>query len=190
MSNLQALGTYPLHGGCPCTHTRYTLSSAPLVVHACHCTHCQRETGTAFATNAFYEPDRVVVTLSTGETGSDAEAKLLRTTVPSLKGGANGQVMTRCPKCYGVLWSEYGSRLRVVRVGTLDGVINKAGDVVPVGGLKPDAHLFAGEGGSKHVWVNLDGEKVYESLGRKEEYWSQESLERWEVFVKNGARSK
>jgi hypothetical protein len=105
--------TYPLHGRCPCAHTSYTLSSAPLVVHACHCTHCQRETGSAFALNAFYEPDRIVTTLSTGETGAPAEEKLLRTTVPSENGGKQGQIMTRCPACYCVLWSGYGGRARL-----------------------------------------------------------------------------
>ncbi|XPS80856.1 hypothetical protein M3J09_012801 [Ascochyta lentis] len=35
---LQKANTYPLTGRCPCSHITYTLSSAPLIVHACHCT--------------------------------------------------------------------------------------------------------------------------------------------------------
>jgi hypothetical protein len=183
---LQPLGHYPLHGGCPCTHVRYTLTTAPMIVHACHCTHCQRETGTAFALNAFYEPDRVTPTLSTGESGPDAHAKLLRTSVPSLKGGEQGQVMTRCPRCYCVLWSNYpaGSALCVVRVGTVDGVVDAEGGYVAAGALRPDAHLFAE--GNRHAWLGLEGERVFETMGKKEDYWSEESLERFRMLMARG----
>ncbi|KAH7394060.1 Mss4-like protein [Phaeosphaeria sp. MPI-PUGE-AT-0046c] len=183
-STLRPINTYPMHGGCPCTFVRYTLSSAPLIVHACHCTHCQRETGSAFALNAFYEPDRVIPSLSTGASGPDAESQLLRVPVPSLKGGSEGQIMTRCPKCFTVLWSVYAPvrALRIVRVGTVDGVRGEQGKYVPCGGLRPDAHLFAGESGNRHAWVGLEGERVFETMGTKEEYWGEESLERWRVF--------
>lgn len=52
--------TYPVEGGCDCRHIRYRLSSAPLVVHCCHCRWCQRESGAAFALDAMYESDRLV----------------------------------------------------------------------------------------------------------------------------------
>src|ERR1700693_2409008 len=48
-----------MEGGCTCRQLRYRLSGQPLIVHACHCRWCQRETGTAFALNALYEADRV-----------------------------------------------------------------------------------------------------------------------------------
>src|SRR4029077_6828757 len=40
--------------GCTCRRVRYRLSGKPLIVHACHCRWCQRETGTAHALNALY----------------------------------------------------------------------------------------------------------------------------------------
>jgi len=40
-----------LEGGCTCRQVRYRMKGKPLFVHACHCTWCQRETGTVFATN-------------------------------------------------------------------------------------------------------------------------------------------
>ena len=52
-------GNSIMEGGCTCRQLRYRLSGTPLIVHACHCRWCQRETGTAFATNALYEADRV-----------------------------------------------------------------------------------------------------------------------------------
>jgi hypothetical protein len=52
-----------------------------------------------------------------------------------------------------------------------------------MGGLRPDAHIFVK---SKVDWVGLEGERVYEEMGKKEEYWSAESLERWRVFKEEG----
>lgn len=48
-----------LESGCDCGRVRYRLHGAPLVVHACHCRWCQRETGSAFALNAMIERDRL-----------------------------------------------------------------------------------------------------------------------------------
>jgi len=36
-------------GGCVCGAVRYRASGAPLVAQACHCTFCQRRSGSAFA---------------------------------------------------------------------------------------------------------------------------------------------
>ena len=42
----------PITGGCQCGALRYELSAAPLLVAACHCTNCQKISGSAFAVNA------------------------------------------------------------------------------------------------------------------------------------------
>lgn len=52
---------FPMEGGCSCGQTRYRLLRAPLVVHCCHCTACQRETGSAFAVNMMTEARHVVL---------------------------------------------------------------------------------------------------------------------------------
>ena len=52
----------PYEGGCTCRHVRYRMTGKPLFVHACHCSWCQRETGTVFALNAMIEADRVELT--------------------------------------------------------------------------------------------------------------------------------
>jgi hypothetical protein len=41
----------PLTGGCPCGAIRYEITAYPLLVYACHCTDCQRRSGSAFALN-------------------------------------------------------------------------------------------------------------------------------------------
>ncbi|KPK04973.1 MAG: hypothetical protein AMJ64_12510 [Betaproteobacteria bacterium SG8_39] len=38
-----------LEGGCQCGHVRYRISGAPDGLVVCHCSACQRQTGSAFA---------------------------------------------------------------------------------------------------------------------------------------------
>lgn len=42
-------------GGCACGRFRYRVTRPFLIVHACHCLHCQREVGGPYATNAIIE---------------------------------------------------------------------------------------------------------------------------------------
>jgi Glutathione-dependent formaldehyde-activating enzyme len=39
----------PLTGGCPCETVRFECTAMPLLVYACHCTECQRWSGSAFS---------------------------------------------------------------------------------------------------------------------------------------------
>lgn len=41
----------PLTGGCACGAIRYEITSFPLLLYTCHCTDCQRISGSAFALN-------------------------------------------------------------------------------------------------------------------------------------------
>ena len=153
--------TYPLEGGCACRHVRYRLTSAPLFVNCCHCTWCQRETGTAFATNAMIESGRVELT---------GEAPVVVVT-PSASG--QGQRIARCPDCQVAVWSNYGGgadRVRFVRVGTLDDP-----SVLP-----PDIHIFTT---SKQPWVVLpEGALVVEEYYDAAKVWPKESLERYQAL--------
>jgi len=66
---------------------RYRLTDAPLFVHCCHCTWCQRETGASFALNAMIETGRVQLLSGQPETVN----------TPSASG--QGQKIVRCPAC-------------------------------------------------------------------------------------------
>lgn len=50
-----------MEGRCTCGAIRYRIIQKPLFVHSCHCTWCQRESGTAFALNALMIVSRRVV---------------------------------------------------------------------------------------------------------------------------------
>ena len=151
-----------MDGGCACGAVRYRLNDAPMVVHCCHCTSCQTETGSAFVINAVIERDRV--TLLAGE----PEAVM----TPSDSG--RGQEIFRCPTCRVALWSHYSSRKAAfVRGGTLD-----APDAVP-----PDVHIFTR---SKLPWVRLpDDARAYEAFyADPGEVWSAEARARWKALMR------
>jgi hypothetical protein len=125
-------GTF-CEGGCTCRHVRYRMTTAPIVVHCCHCRWCQRETGSAFAINAVIEADRVQLI------SGDVDVVL----TPSQSG--RGQRIARCPHCRVAVWSHYpggGDVVRFVRVGTLDNP-----DLLP-----PDVHIFTT---TRQPWVVL-----------------------------------
>ncbi|MFZ6734563.1 GFA family protein [Undibacterium sp. Ji42W] len=148
---------FPLDGGCDCGHVRYRMITAPLIVHCCHCTWCQRESGAAFALNAMIESDRVIHT--------GAEPELMDT--PSASG--KGQKIARCPHCHIAIWSNYagaGPLLRFVRVGTLD----------QAGSLPPDVHIFTA---TKQAWLTLSGDiPVVEECYDRQQIWPPDSLAR------------
>ena len=122
-----------MEGGCACGKVRYRLASEPIVVHCCHCTWCQRESGTAFALNAVIEAERVELI------GEPPE----RVDTPSASG--KGQAIFRCPDCKVAVWSHYagaGPKANFIRVGTLDHPAR----------CPPDVHIFTA---SKQSWVVL-----------------------------------
>ena len=155
-----------LEGRCTCGQVRYRLGSAPMYVHCCHCTWCQRETGSAFAVNALIETDRIELLQGEPETVE----------VPSASG--KGQKIVRCPECRVALWSHYagaGELLGFVRAGTLDHPER----------ISPDIHIFTS---TKQPWVNLPGDvpavTVYYDA---REYWPEESQQRY-LALKSGGQ--
>jgi len=49
-------------GGCVCGAVRFVATGEPLRVTICHCTWCQRRTGTAFGTEVVYQAGQVALT--------------------------------------------------------------------------------------------------------------------------------
>lgn len=146
-----------LEGGCTCRAIRYRLKRAPIFVHCCHCTWCQRETGSAFALNAMIETAEVEIL--------SGEPEAVDT--PSASG--RGQKILRCPSCRVAVWSHYsggGTAIAFVRVGTLDESHRVA----------PDIHIYTS---TKLPWVNLpEGTPAVPEYYRARDHWPPESLER------------
>jgi len=137
------------------------MTARPLFTHCCHCTWCQRETGTGFAVNAMIEADRVELLTGVPEF----------TTIPTQSG--KGQNVARCPNCRIALWSNYagaGEKIRFVRVGTLENPAE----------CPPDIHIFTT---TKLPWVVLpDGVKAMPEFYRRSETWPADSLARFQAL--------
>ena len=145
-----------LQGRCGCGAVTYQMQSAPMFVHCCHCTDCQRQTGSAYVLNAIIETDRI-----------DVQGPVTKHQLPTPSG--EGQIITRCGDCGVAVFSSYMVRhgkLSYVRVGTLDDP-----DRCP-----PDVQIFTA---SKQAWVRLDPDlPAFEKLYDFAELWPRESLER------------
>jgi hypothetical protein len=144
-------------GRCSCGEVRFRMNSPPLIVHACHCTECQRLSGGAFAINALIEADRVETLSGTPEP------------VPVIGTSGKPQSIYRCPRCRVALWSHYpggGTKVSFIRVGTLEEASR----------LPPDIHIYTS---TKLPWLALppDVPAVAEYYSARE-VWSEESLER------------
>jgi hypothetical protein len=153
-----------MEGGCTCRAVRYRLSARPLFVHCCHCTWCQRETGSAFAVNALIEATNVQ--LLSGE--------IATTRLPSASG--KGQLFSRCAVCGVTVWSNYGGAgeaVHFVRTGTLDDPSFAA----------PDIHIYTS---TKRPWVVVpEGVPAVPEYYRRSEYWPPASLERFNALRKS-----
>ena len=126
--------TMTLDGRCTCGAVSYRMTRNPVFVHACHCSWCQRETGSAFALNAMVEATYLDL----------LDGRPEEVVTPSASG--RGQIIARCPTCKVALWSHYagaGRKVAFVRVGTLDNP----------GACPPDIHIFTS---TKLPWVLLD----------------------------------
>ena len=158
-----------LEGGCACGEVRYELRGGPMIVHACHCTSCQRRSGSAFAVNAWYEAENVV--LKSGALGTVV-----------LHDGESGKPCDSwfCSKCgTGVLVRYHAAPgdCRFVRAGTLD----------DPSALQPDAHVYAR---SKQDWSDIPaGARSYEVFYDIKELWPAESLERLHRNIEQSAAS-
>jgi hypothetical protein len=122
-----------LEGGCGCGAVRYRLNDEPIFVNNCHCTLCQRQTGTGSAVNAFIETSKLE------HLSGELSEHELRT------GSGGTQIVIRCARCGTPVWSHYprlGRKGAAVRVGTLD----------DSSAVRPDAAIFVAD---KPAWAPL-----------------------------------
>lgn len=151
-----------LTGKCICGEVEYELQQRPMFVHCCHCSWCQRETGSAFAINALIEAENVQLLKGHPD----------KITVPSNSG--IGQTICRCPSCKTAVWSYYGAakeKICFVRVGTLN---------IP-NACPPDIHIFTS---TKQPWLELSSAvPVMAEYYQRSKYWPQQSIDRYKRVV-------
>ena len=104
---LTLVAELPLTGGCLCGGVRYEVSELPVKATYCHCTRCQRRTGTAASAQARIVPGSLRILQ--GE-------ELVREWKPD-----DGFGKCFCLRCGGALWSRGpDGEIWSVRMGTFD----------------------------------------------------------------------
>src|SRR3954453_3633492 len=83
----------PLTGGCLCGGVRFEVTETPEFAGYCHCTRCQKRTGTAAASSARLVPGSLRVTQG---------QELIRTFAPPEQGWPKAF----CSTCGSALWSQ------------------------------------------------------------------------------------
>lgn len=104
------MSSLPLTGGCLCGAVRYEITEPLASAGYCHCTRCQRRTGTAAAASALVVPGSFTVTSG-------------RRSIRDYDPGGGGFIKSFCVDCGSGLYSwhpDYPERL-AVRMGTFDG---------------------------------------------------------------------
>jgi hypothetical protein len=146
-----------IDGGCACGAVRYRLLKPPLFVHCCHCTRCQRESGTAYVAHGMIERANLEW---------DGEVTAVRLPTDS----KTRHEIVHCAACLTPLWGQHGRQPSVMvylKVGTFD-----APERCP-----PNAHIFVR---SKLAWVAINPDiPQFARYYNAAKVWPQESLERY-----------
>ena len=121
-----------ISGGCLCGRVRYSSDAPPAMIAACHCTHCQKQSGSAFSMNVGVPGQQLRVE-------GDSLASYEDT-------GSSGLPVLRhfCRNCGSPIFSEVKAipGLSFVKAGTLD----------DASWVKPAVQIW---GASKQPWAVL-----------------------------------
>ena len=139
-----------------------------MIVHALHCTDCQRHSGSPFVVNAWTE-----------EKNFELLQGHLETTTLESSGSNTSFKICFCPTCSTSIYSQYqASKCVFVRVHTLDNP----------SGLSPDVHIWTR---SKPDWLdvtkivpNKDGIPIFEEYYKMRDVWKPESIDRFKSLMK------
>jgi len=155
-------------GACSCGAVTFDICESFLYVHCCHCSWCQKETGSGFAINGLIETRHINILSGLPE----------RVDIPSLSD--QGQSLIQCEKCRTTVWSHYSAAKEIiafVRVGTLhDAAL-----------VQPDIHIFTS---SKLPWITVPDEaNVVEEYYRRSAYWPDQSVQRYKKALAQAAEN-
>lgn len=130
----------PLTGGCQCGAVRYRIDGRPLAFYLCHCTSCQKQSGSAFGESLQVQLADLHID---GETSS-----FVRDT-----GSGRQMEGVFCPAC--------GTRILHKIVGAATAGNIRAGTLDDSSWLSPAAHLWVC---ARQSWVTLpDGALLYDT---------------------------
>jgi hypothetical protein len=124
-------------GHCQCGAVAYRVTGVPATLFACHCTECQRQSGSAFG--MAYWINEPTVELVTGK---------VKEWIRDMPSGRRMSCQF-CPDC--------GTRLFHKTVGQPQMLSIKPGTLSATNTLKPAGHIWIG---SKQKWLDIDDETL------------------------------
>jgi hypothetical protein len=133
---------FPLQGGCPCGAIRYELTAMPLALYACHCTECQKKSGSAFALNMPVQTRHY---------------RIIKGEPKSWRARSPGGGMTTASFC-----GDCGGRIHGERDGRPETMVLRAGTLDDTTWLRPAAHMFMR---SAQPWETISGEATCYETG-------------------------
>ena len=116
-----------IEGGCQCGRVRYRVEGAPFGLAVCHCTECQRQSGSAFG-----------MSLAVASSAFKLRSGALKTFEVKCDSGRS-KTCAFCPECGTRIYHQ-----------TSNGMSIKAGTLDDTSWLKPDAHYWTKR---KQSWV-------------------------------------
>lgn len=143
-------------GRCTCDKVRYEITGEPLFTHACHCTLCQRRSGSAFGLSMMVLSDQFSIT----------QGGLVSVEVAADSG--NKKFNYFCGGCGTVIYGDSPAQPGIINVrpGTLD----------DTSWFTVGAHIWIK---SKQPWVGLPGDiPCFETIYDRDEVWPESSLHR------------
>jgi hypothetical protein len=132
-----------ISGSCLCGAVRYECNAEPLGMAICHCSHCQKVSGSAFSVNIVVPAPSVTWQ---GQTPASYADK-----------GESGRSLSRkfCRNC--------GSSIATEAEGLPGALIIKAGTLDDLSWLKPNTHIWTS---SAQPWVKIEPGATTFSKGR------------------------
>jgi hypothetical protein len=122
----------PYEGKCACGAIRYRINAEPLTYYICHCTDCQKLSGSAYGLSMPILKETLEVLSGTPEQGR------FETSVGKIK------TLHHCGNCFTRLWADPPDLPEVVLI--------RPGAIENPEGLVPVAHTFTD---SAQAWVTI-----------------------------------
>ncbi|MEZ5572207.1 MAG: GFA family protein [Halioglobus sp.] len=121
----------PVSGSCQCGDVTYTVNAEPLFTYACHCSSCQKRTGSAFSLGA------IIAT-----TALDLKGALTAWSRLSDQGNTNTRYS--CASCGNIIYglSDNNPELAKLQPGTLE----------DTSAVEPEVHIWTSK---KQPWLTL-----------------------------------
>ena len=107
MKDIPLSDTQERTGGCLCGAVRYRIAERDQPAILCHCSHCQKSSGSAFSTNVMVAPD-------------DIQFEGAATAYEDVGDSGNKVLRFFCPQCGSSLYSRLSNGAIAIKAGSLD----------------------------------------------------------------------